>query len=105
MMNQSTEQFEELLVAYALDALEPEERTMVEDQLSASPEYRRQLAAYTDMLAGVAALSPAVEEPAGHRERMMAKLNVAPAAEAAPSPAPVIVPTMLATTPAPTRRA
>lgn len=102
MMNQSAEQFEELLVAYALDALEPEERTMVEEQLSASPEYRRQLAAYEDTLVGLAALSPVVEEPVGHRERMMAKLNVAPAAQAALATTPEAAPTMLAATPAPT---
>jgi anti-sigma-K factor RskA len=99
MMNLSAEQFEELLVAYALDALEPEERALVEAQLAATPDYNRQLVAYEEMLAGLAALSPTVTEPVGHRERMMARLAAAPQGAATPPPLAQATPVALPAVP------
>ncbi len=90
MMNLNAEQFEEMLAAYALDVLEPQERTTFEAQLAAKPEYQAQLSAYEQMLASLATLTPAVAEPVGHRERMMAKLNAAPAAAPARATAPAM---------------
>lgn len=78
-MNLNPEQFEEMLAGYALDVLEPDERAAVEGQLAGAPQYQAQLFAYEEALAGLAALTPAVAEPVGHRERMMARLNAAPA--------------------------
>lgn len=97
-MNLNPEQFEEMLAAYALDALEAEERADAEAQLDAAPQYRTQLFAYEEALAGLAALTPLVAEPVGHRERMMAKLNAAPDPSRATEAAPA---TMLAAIPMP----
>lgn len=99
-MNLSLEQREELLAAYALDALESDERTTVEAELAADPSYRRQLAEYEDVLAGIATFAPTVAEPVGHRARMMQKLTAQPVAttqmaavqEATPMRAPVARP-------------
>ena len=90
-MNLNPEQFEEMLAAYALDVLEPEERTAFEAQLAAAPQYQAQLSAYENMLASLATLTPAVAEPVGHRERMMAKLNAATAAAPASETTPATV--------------
>ncbi len=93
MTNLNPEQFEEMVAAYALDVLEPEERAAFEAQLAAAPQYQAQLSAYEQMLASLATLTPAVTEPDGHSERMMAKLNAAPAM----SPAQVAAPAMIKT--------
>ncbi len=95
MMNLNAEQFEEMLAAYALDVLEPDERAAFEAQLAVEPQYRAQLLAYEEMLAGLATLTPTVEEPVGHRERMLTKLTAAPAPVASPAAAAIeAAPTM-----------
>ncbi len=88
----SAEQFEELLAAYALNALEPDERAYVAAQVAAHPQYAAMLAEYDDALTGLAMLAPSVEPPVGHFERMVARLNEASAPPAPAPPARTIAP-------------
>ena len=61
------------LAAYALGALDPEERRQVEDLLARSEEARRELAGMLDITAALASALPAAEPPPGLRARLLAE--------------------------------
>ena len=60
------------LAAYALGALDPEERRQVEELLARSEEAQRELAAMQETVAAVGMAAPTAELPAGLKDRLMA---------------------------------
>lgn len=69
-------QVEELLGAFALDALEPEEATVVDDHLRECPRCRAEVAEYREAAAMLA--FGGVEAPPGLWEKIQASLEEAP---------------------------
>jgi len=63
------------LPAYALDALNPEERQGVEEHVRACPTCQAELTAYLDALAALAQAVPAVEPPARLRQAVMEQVR------------------------------
>lgn len=76
---------EQLLAAYALDAVSDEERAIVERHLAASPEARAEVEAYREAAVGLADEAPAVAPPPSLRDAIFARLDDAPQVDA---PAP-----------------
>jgi anti-sigma factor RsiW len=60
------------LAAFALGALDPEERSQVEELLARSQEAQRELAAMQETVAAVGMAAPEAELPAGLKDRLMA---------------------------------
>jgi anti-sigma-K factor RskA len=81
------EEARELLAAYALNTLPPEEAREVDAHVRASEELRRELAAFQDVAAVLAEGTPQVDPPAHLRARIMSAI----AAEGA-RPSPAIAP-------------
>lgn len=81
-MSRSEEHLRDLLPAYALGALEPEERERVEAYLEQSAEARRELAELVDAAAALGAAFPQVPPPPALRERLLARIR----AERRPAP-------------------
>ncbi|RZS64120.1 anti-sigma-K factor RskA [Agromyces ramosus] len=104
----SVEAFHGLAAAYALDALDHDERAEFERALAASPELRDEVDAYAESAAHLAEQGEPVAPPPSLKARLMAELDSTPqvAADAAPdvpeaaAPAPPVAPT--APTPSPT---
>jgi anti-sigma-K factor RskA len=82
------EEARELIAAYALHALSPEDAREVESHVRASEELRRELAAYQDVTAALAAGVPQVDPPAHLRARIMRA--IAAEGEGTPATAPTI---------------
>ena len=86
----SIEAFHGLAAAYALDALDVDERAEFERALAASPELRDEVDAYADSAAHLAEQAEPVAPPPSLRARLMAELDstpqVAPDAARAASP-------------------
>jgi hypothetical protein len=79
MMN--CEQIRDLLEAYALDALEPDERTAVETHLANCDNCRALAAQYAevvDLLPGAVALASPLQPPAAAKQRLLAAVGAAP---------------------------
>ena len=88
-------EIDEMLPAYAVDALDDADRARVEGHL-ASCERHDDAAAWGDVALRLADLAPAVTPPAGLRDRVLG-IPSAPAAPVEPAPAPVeVVPTPVA---------
>jgi anti-sigma-K factor RskA len=81
------EEARELLAAYALHALSPEETREVDAHVSASDELRRELASFQDVAATLATGVPQVDPPAHLRDRIMRTI-AAEAAGAKPASPP-----------------
>ncbi|MFD4420657.1 anti-sigma factor domain-containing protein [Agromyces sp. NPDC058484] len=75
------------LAAYALDAVDAEERAAVERALAASAELRDEAEAYAETAAQLAGLAPPVAPPAELRARLMAVLDTTPQLATDASPA------------------
>jgi anti-sigma-K factor RskA len=75
-MSRSEEHLRDLLPAYALGALEPEERERVEAYLAQSAEARRELADLMDAAAALGAAFPQVPPPPALRERLLAQIRM-----------------------------
>ena len=108
----SIEAFHGLAAAYALDALDVDERAEFERALAASPELRDEVDAYADSTAHLAEQAEPVAPPPSLRARLMAELDstpqVAPDAARAASPeiaAPVPSVAPAEATPSPTSTA
>jgi anti-sigma-K factor RskA len=85
------EEARELLAAYALHALSPDEAREVESHVRASDELRRELAVFQDVTVALAASVPQVDPPSHLRDRIMRAIAAegpAPAATVAPSGVP-----------------
>jgi anti-sigma-K factor RskA len=91
---------DELLAAYALDAVTDEERAIVERHLAGSPEARAEVDAYREAAAGLASDTSPVAPPASLRASIFDRLDDAPQV-AAPSVAGDPVAVTDATAPAP----
>lgn len=91
---------DELLAAYALDAVTDEERAIVERHLAESPEARAEVDAYREAAAGLAGDTSPVAPPASLRASIFDRLDDAPQV-AAPSVAGDPVAVTDATAPAP----
>jgi anti-sigma-K factor RskA len=91
---------EELLAAYALDAVTDEERAIVERHLAGSPEARAEVDAYREAAAGLAGDTSPVAPPQSLRASIFDRLDDAPQV-AAPSVAGDPVAVTDATAPAP----
>ena len=78
----------ELLAAYALDALEPEDERAVEAHLATCPDCRREVAALREATASLATGVPAVEPPAALKTRIMRATELEARVE---QPSPVIL--------------
>ncbi len=74
-MNYSEEHLRELLAAYALGALEPEEREQVEAYLARSAEARRELADLMEAAAALGAAFPQISPPLPLRDRLLAQIR------------------------------
>lgn len=74
---------EELLAAYALDAVTDAEREIVERHLAASPEARAEVEAYREAAVGLADEAPAIAPPPSLRASILDRLDDAP--QVAPS--------------------
>ena len=105
----SIEAFHGLAAAYALDALDPDERAAFERALAESPELRDEVDAYAESTAQLARLAEPATPPPSLRERLMAALEETP--QAVPDAAatevhdeaavpPVVAPTTAAPPPA-----
>lgn len=105
----SIEAFHGLAAAYALDALDADERAAFERALAESPELRDEVDAYAESTAQLAGLAEPATPPPSLRERLMAALEETP--QAAPDAAgaelpdeavvpPVVAPTAAAPPPA-----
>jgi anti-sigma factor RsiW len=81
----------ELLAAYALDALDPEDERAVEAHLATCPDCRRDVAALREAAASLATGVPSVEPPAALKTRIMRatelEARVEPPAPVTPLPA------------------
>ena len=86
----SIEAFHGLAAAYALDALDVDERAEFERALAASPELRDEVDAYAESAAHLAGQAEPVAPPPSLRARLMAELDSTPqvAADAAPAASP-----------------
>ncbi|MEI5584532.1 MULTISPECIES: anti-sigma factor domain-containing protein [unclassified Agromyces] len=69
---------DELLAAYALDAVSDEEREVVERHLAASPEARAEVDAYREAAAGLADEAAPVAPPTSLKASILARLDDAP---------------------------
>lgn len=74
------DQIEELLPAYALNALDDRERDLVERALEREPRYQALLAEYLAGAAGLAPVRPREAAPPGVRTRVLRKVWSPPAA-------------------------
>ena len=75
MAEETQDLIEQLLPAYALNALEPEEFTLVEQALAREPRYRESLAAYLAAAADLsAAFQPAIPS-AALRDRVLGRVS------------------------------
>ena len=108
----SIEAFHGLAAAYALDALDVDERAEFERALAASPELRDEVDAYAESAAHLAGQAQPIAPPPSLRARLMAELDstpqVAPDAARAASPeiaAPVPSVAPAEPTPSPTSTA
>lgn len=81
------DELRELLAAYALDALEPEDERAVESHLATCPDCRREVAALREATASLATGVPAVEPPATLKTRIMRATELEARVE---QPGPVI---------------
>ena len=80
------------LAAYALDAVDAEQRAAIERALAESPELRDEADSYAETATQLADLAEPIAPPPDLRTRLMSQLDttqqVAPDATAAPAPAP-----------------
>lgn len=74
-MNPPAEDLRDLLPAYALGALEPEERERVEAYLAQSAEARRELADLMEAAAALGAAFPQVPPPPALRQRLLEQIR------------------------------
>lgn len=74
------EELRDLIPAYALDALEPDEARAVEAHLPACDECREELSTLQAVAAGLAAGVAPIEPPAGLRDRVLAAVRPRPRA-------------------------
>lgn len=83
---------DDLLAAYALDAVTDEERALVERRLAESPEARAEVEAYREAAGRLADAAPPVAPPPSLKSSLFARLDeapqVAPLAPEAPAPVP-----------------
>lgn len=86
----SIEAFHGLAAAYALDALDHDERAEFERALAASPELRDEVDAYAESAAHLAEQGEPVAPPPSLKARLMAEIDSTPqvAADAAPAASP-----------------
>ena len=86
----SIEAFHGLAAAYALDALDHDERAEFERALAVSPELRDEVDAYAESAAHLAEQAEPVAPPPSLKARLMAELDSTPqaAADAAPAASP-----------------
>lgn len=98
----SIEAFHGLAAAYALDALDADERAAFERALAESPELRDVVGAYAESAAHLAEQVEPAEPPPSLRDRLMAQVEATPqvAPDAAPAAAPVAAPAAVAPEPA-----
>lgn len=91
---------DELLAAYALDAVTDEERALVERRLVESPEARAEVEAYREAAGRLADAAPPVAPPPSLKSSLFARLDevpqVAPLAPEAPAPGPASTPAQAA---------
>lgn len=94
MNERDYETIEELLPAYALGALDPEDYVRVEAYLSAHPEARREVEELQETLGALALAAPPLAPPPGAKAALLARVEqlAAPAPAAAPRPL-IVVPT------------
>lgn len=106
----STEAFRGLAAAYALDALDIEERAAFEHALAESPELRDEIGAYAESAAHLAEQVEPTAPPPSLRDRLMARIDATPQIApdaAAPVPAaevpgsPALAPATVPASPAP----
>lgn len=69
----SDRRWSDLAAAYAIDALDAEERAEFETRLATDAELRREVDAYREVAADLAAAAPTAEAPAALRERILAE--------------------------------
>jgi anti-sigma-K factor RskA len=89
------ETIEDLLPAYALGALDPEDYVRVEGYLAAHPEARQQVEELRETLSVLALSAPPLAPPPGAKLALLARVEqlAAPAHAAGPRPLAVVPPT------------
>jgi anti-sigma-K factor RskA len=90
----SIEAFHGLAAAYALDALDADERAAFERALAESPELRDEVGAYAESAAHLAEQVEPAEPPPSLRDRLMAQVEVTP--QVAPDASTVAAPSAVA---------
>jgi anti-sigma-K factor RskA len=80
--NPDMNELDELLGAYALDAVEPEEAARIEDHLRENPRARAEVEEYREAAAFLA--SPGADAPEGLCDRIAAQLEIPPEGQPAP---------------------
>jgi anti-sigma-K factor RskA len=75
----------DLLAAYALDAVDDEERARIDDLVAADPAARAEVARYEDAIAALAADDVAVAPPPGAWTAIQARISASPRAVGQPT--------------------
>lgn len=81
-MSDEREELERLAAAHALDALDPDEASRMEELLSRSAELRAEVAAYREVSTAIALAEPMSAPPEGLKARLFERIREEPAGAA-----------------------